>query len=204
MKKIFSILIIITLLLSINLFASSCAKPPEKSYIKESIAAESKTFSESVFTFKYPSNWKKIDDKKIDEIFKTSMRGGSPDNFEYIGGVYIGDSWKEDIGEAVFSIFVISDPASTGTISDEQYENVKNTYESQYGKRLISINQSTICDLPDIEIKTIGKSKETQSWGIYIIISGKTYMLDLRARKELYPDYEPIFIDIIDSLKISK
>lgn len=132
------------------------------------------------------------------------MRGGSPDNFEYIGGVYIGDLWKEDIGEAVFLIFVISDPAITGTISDEQYKNVKNTYESQYGKRILSIKQNTICDLPTIETKTIGKSNETQSWGIFIMISGKTYMLDLRARKELYPDYEPIFIDIIDSLEISK
>lgn len=99
---------------------------------------------------------------------------------------------------------MISDPASTGIISDEQYKNIKNTYESQCGRRLLSIKQNTICDLPAIETKTISKSNETQSWGIFIIISGKTYMLDLRAREELYPDYEPIFIDIIYSLEISK
>lgn len=58
---------------------------------------------------------------------------------------------------------MISDPAITGTISDEQYKNVKNTYESQYRKRLLSIKQNTICDLPAIEIKTINKSNETQS-----------------------------------------
>jgi len=69
-----------------------------------------------------------------------------------------------------------------------------------------TINRITICNLPAIEIKTIGKSDKTQNWGIFIVpeVSGRFYNLDLGTGRELYPDYEPIFIDNIDSLEISK
>ena len=178
----------------------------EKTYLEESLAAEPATFSENIFSFKYPSNWKRIDENLTDSIFETSMRGWPKENFDYIGGIYIGEKWKEAIGEAVFSLFVVSDPNFNGTITDEQYENVKKAYESEFGSRLLSIERSTVCELPAIEIKTIGKSDKTQNWGIFIVpeISGKFYMLDLRTTKELYEGYEPIFIDIIDSLEISK
>jgi hypothetical protein len=178
----------------------------EKSYLKDSLAAESAIFTENIFSFNYPSNWRIINEEVVDSIFETSMRGWPKENFEYIGGVYIGEKWEEAIGEAVFSLFVISDPNFNGTITDEQYENVKNAYESEFGNRLLYINRIAICDLPAIEMKTIGKSDKTQNWGIFIVpeVNGRFYNLDLRTGRELYPDYELIFIDIIDSLEISK
>jgi hypothetical protein len=178
----------------------------EVSFVEESLGVKFTTFSENIFSFGYPSNWRIIDEEVVDSVLETSMRGWPKENFEYIGGVYIGEKWEEAIGEAAFSLFVISDPNFNGTITDEQYENVKSAYESEFGNRLLDINKITICDLPAIEIKTIGKSDKTQNWGIFIVpeISGRFYNLDLRARKELYPDYEPIFIDIVGSLEISK
>ncbi len=180
--------------------------PVEVSFAEESLSAELTTFSENIFSFNYPSNWKTVNEGVVDSIFETSMRGWPKENFEYIGGVYIGEKWEEAIGEAAFSLFVVSDPNFEGTITDEQYENVKDAYKSEFGNRLLDISKITICDLPAIEIKTIGKSDKTQNWGIFIVpeVSGRYYNLDLRAKKDLYPDYEPIFIDIVSSLEISK
>ena len=176
----------------------------QKTYLEESQSAELASFSENIFSFNYPSNWKKVDEQTIDILFQTSMRGGSQSSFDYIGGVYVGDNWEEDIGEAVFVIYTFSDPSFGSTISDEQYQSTKNSFETQYGDRLLSIDKITFQDLSAAEIRSIGKSQKTQAWEIFIIDNGKGYMLGLRAKKELYSDYEPILIDIIDSLKISK
>jgi hypothetical protein len=219
MRKRYIIPIII-FLLSLS-FLLSCTLKPEteettaletskeedaqqKSYLEESLAAGPVSFSENIFAFDYPSNWKIIDEQAINQLFKTSMEGSTRDSFDYIGGVYLGENWSEDIGEAVFSIYTVSDSSFNGTISNEQYDSIKNNYESQFGERLLSLNKIKFNSLDAVEIKTIGRSEQTQSWSINTIAEGEAYMLDLRAKRELYDDYEPIFIKIINSFKISK
>ena len=161
-------------------------------------------FSEDIFSFDYPSNWKIIDDTAIDKLFNTSLKGGSKSDFDYIGGVYVGDFWEEDIGEAVLTIYIVSDPNFSSTMSEDQYNSIKSSYESQFGDRLLSIERVSLDGFDAVDIKTIGKSEQTQSWAINATGDGEAYMLDLRAKVNQYSGYEPIFQEIVDSFKISK
>lgn len=173
-------------------------------FLEESLQAEMESFSEDIFSFDYPSNWKIIDDTAIGELFETSLEGGSESDFDYIGGVYVGDLWEEDIGEAVFTIYIVSDSAFSSTMSDDQYNAVKSSYESQFGDRLLSIEKINLDGFDAVDVKTIGKSEKTQSWAINATGDGEAYMLDLRSKVNLYAGYEPIFQDIINSFRISK
>ena len=181
--------------------ANTAAK---SSLLEESLRAEMTSFSENTFSFDYPSNWKIIDDAAIDKLFNTSLKGGSKSDFDYIGGVYVGDFWEEDIGEAVFTIYIVSDSAFSSTMSEGQYNAIKSSYESQFGSRLLSIEKASIDGFDAVDIKTIGKSEQTQSWAINATGDGEAYMLDLRAEINQYAGYEPIFQDILNSFKISK
>ena len=176
----------------------------QSSFLEESLQAEMTGFSENIFSFDYPSNWKIIDDAAIDKLLNTSMQGASRNDFDYIGGVYVGDFWEEDIGEATFTIFIVSDPAFSSTMSDDQYNAIKSSYESQFGNRLLSIEKVSLDGFDAVDIKTIGKSEQTQSWAINATGDGEAYMLDLRAEINQYAGYEPIFQDILNSFKISK
>lgn len=130
------------------------------------------------------------------------MEGASKSDYAYIGGVYVGDSWAEDIGEAVFSITIIEDSFFNRTPSNDQYNTLKDNYESQFGDRLLSIAKTQIPGFLALEVKTIGKSKLTQSRTFYVFSEGKAYALDLRSKIELYDSYEPIFIDIMKTFQI--
>ena len=176
----------------------------QSSFIEESLQAEMTGFSENIFSFDYPSNWKIIDDTVIDKLLNTSMQGASRNDFDYIGGVYVGDFWEEDIGEAVFTIYLVSDSAFSSTMSEEQYNAVKSSYGSQFGSRLLSVKRVSLDGFDAVDIKTIGKSEQTQSWAINATGDGEAYMLDLRAEVNQYAGYEPIFQDILNSFKISK
>jgi len=176
----------------------------QSSFLEESLQAEMTGFSENIFSFDYPSNWKIIDDSAIDKLLNTSMQGASRNDFDYIGGVCVGDFWEEDIGEAVLTIYIVSDSAFSSTMSEEQYNSVKSSYESQFGSRLLSIEKVSLDGLDAVDVKTIGKSEKTQSWAINSTGDGEAYMLDLRAKVNQYSGYEPIFQDIVDSFKISK
>lgn len=187
-----------------KLTEESNVKNQDNFYLEESLAAELTSFSENIFMFDYPSNWKIINEDAIDILFQTSLKGGSRSSFDYIGGVYCGDKWSEDIGEAVFIIFIISDAAFSKTISEEQYNSVKESYESRFGDRLLSIDRIDFNGFESFEIKTIGKSLKTQSWAINATADGRAYMLDLRSKKELYKEYEPLFSAILDSFTISE
>ena len=176
----------------------------QSSFLEESLQAEMTGFSENIFSFDYPSNWKIIDDAAIDKLLNTSMQGASRIDFDYIGGVYVGDFWEEDIGDAVCTIYIVSDSAFSSTMSDDQYNAIKSSYESQFGNRLLSIEKVSLDGFDAVDIKTIGKSEQTQSWAINATGDGEAYMLDLRAEINQYAGYEPIFQDILNSFKISK
>ena len=176
----------------------------QSSSLEDSLQAEITGFSENIFSFDYPSNWKIIDDAAIDKLLNTSMKGASRNDFDYIGGVYVGNFWEEDIGEAVFTIYIVSDSAFSSTLSEEQYNAIKSSYESQFGNRLLSIEKVSFNGFDAVDIKTIGKSEQTQSWAINATGDGEAYMLDLRAEINQCSGYEPIFQDIVDSFKISK
>jgi hypothetical protein len=176
----------------------------QSSFLKESLQAEMTGFSDNIFSFDYPSNWKIIDDAAIDKLLNTSMQGASRNDFDYIGGVYVGDFWEEDIGEAMLTIYIVSDSAFSSTMTEDQYNAVKSSYESQFGDRLLSIEKVSLDGFDAVDIKTIGKSEQTQSWAINATGDGEVYMLDLRAEVNQYVGYEPIFQDIVNSFKISK
>ncbi len=174
------------------------------SYLDKSISVSKASFADNSFTFDYPSNWNIIDDDAIDYLFDTSLSGGSRSDFDYLGGVYVGDLWKEDIGEASFTIYVIDDPSFTAEVTDDRYQAVKNSYENQFGERLLGLEKTEFNGYEAFDIKTIGNSRMTQSRQIYIMTEGKVCVLTFMSRIELYEDYWVILADILDSFNIQE
>ena len=176
----------------------------EVSYIDESLSAGKASFAENIFTFNYPSNWSIIDSDDIDYLFDTSLSGGSRSSFDYLGGIYIGERWEEDIGESSFTVYIISDSSFAPQISDEQYQSVKNNYQSQFGDRLLGLEKTDFNGYEAFDIKTIGNSMMTQSWQKYVMSEGKVFVLTFMSRIELYEAYQVIFSDILDSFDIQE
>ena len=174
------------------------------SYIDESLSADKASFAENIFTFDYPSNWSIIENDDIDYLFDTSLAGGSISSFDYLGGVYVGERWEEDIGESSFTVYIISDSSFIPQITDDQYQSVKNSYENQFGDRLLGLEKTEFKGYEAFDIKTIGKSRKTQSWQKYVMSEGKVFVLTFMSRIELYEAYQVIFSDTFDSFDIQE
>jgi len=161
------------------------------------------TFEGDGFSFDYPSNWEVITEKEIDVLLDTSLKGMSPSGYDYIGGVYTGgvDGCR---GCAHIVVVSLKDPNLTGTLTDEQYGQVKANYENTMGPRLISIKRTEVSGMPGIEMVNIGRSKDTKLRAVIIIPPepGIAYSLNCLSHKDSYDDFEAIFSRAMESLRI--
>ncbi|GEM_PF-1717666 len=161
------------------------------------------TFEGDGFSFEYPSNWEVITEKEIDVLLDTSLKGMSPGGYDYIGGVYTGgvDGCR---GCAHIVVVSLKDPNLTGTLTDEQYEQVKASYENTMGSRFISIKRTEVSGLPGVEVVNLGRSKETKLRGVIIVPPepGIAYSLNCLSHKDSFDDFEAIFSRAIESLRI--
>jgi len=155
------------------------------------------------FSFEYPSNWEVMTEKEVEVLLDTSLKGMSPGGYDYIGGVYTGgvDGCR---GCAHIVVVSLKDPNLTGTLTDEQYEQVKASYENTMGPRLISIKRTEVSGMPGIEVVNIGRSKDTKLRGVIIIPPepGMAYSLSCLSHKDSFDDFEAIFSRAIESLRI--
>ena len=163
------------------------------------------TFEGDIFSFEYPSNWEVITEKEIDVLLDTSLKGMSPGGYDYIGGVYTGgvDGCR---GCAHIVVVLLKDPNLTGTLTDEQYEQVKASYENTMGPRLISIKRTEMDGMPGIEVVNIGRSKDTKLRGVIIVPPepGIAYSLNCLSHKDSFDDFEDLFARAIETLHIAR
>jgi len=161
------------------------------------------TFEGDIFSFEYPSNWEVITEKEIDVLLDTSLKGLSPGGYDYIGGVYTGgvDGCR---GCAHIVVLLLKDPNLTGTLTDEQYEQVKASYVNTMGPRLISIERTEVSGMPAVEVVNIGRSKDTRLRGVIIVPPkpGMAYSLSCLSHKDSFDDWEAIFSRAMESLRI--
>jgi len=161
------------------------------------------TFEGNIFSFEYPSNWEVITEKEIDVLLDTSLKGMSPGGYDYIGGVYTGDV-DGCRGCAHIVVVSLKDPNLTGTLTDEQYEQVKASYENTMGPRLISIERTEVSGMPGVEVVNIGRSKDTKLRGVIIVPPepGIAYSLSCLSHEDSFDDFEAIFSRALESLRI--
>ena len=178
---------------------------PEGATATLAVTAAPTTFVENIFSFEYPSNWDRITEKEIDTLLKTSLKGLKPGRYDYIGGVYTGGV-GDCRGCAQIVIVVIKDPSLTGTLTDEQYEQVKEAAEKQMGSRLISHHKTELSSMPAAESIHIGASRLTKLWELIIVPSepGVAYLFSCSSHKDLYADCEEVFKRAIESLRIGE
>jgi tetratricopeptide (TPR) repeat protein len=169
------------------------------------ITAAPTTFAEGIFSFEYPSNWDRITEEEIDALLESSLKGLRPGGYDYIGGVYTGGV-SDCRGCAQIVIVVTKDPSLTGSLTDEQYEQVKEAAEQQMGSRLISHRKTEISAMPAAEYIHVGASRLTKLWELIIVPPepGVAYLFSCSSHKDSYADFEEIFERAIESLRIEK
>ena len=163
------------------------------------------TFTADIFSFEYPSNWEVITDEEIDTLLETSLKGLRSDAYEYIGGVYFGGVGNcRDCAQIV--IVVLKDPSLTGTLTDEQYEQVREAAEEQMGARLISHRKTEVSAMPAAESVHIGASRQAKLWELIIVPPepGVAYLFSCSSHDDSYADFEGVFERAIESLRIGE
>jgi len=162
------------------------------------------TFEGDIFSFEYPSNWEVITEKEIDVLLDSSLKGLSPEGYDYIGGVYTGgvDGCR---GCAHIVVVLLKDPNLTGTLTDEQYEQVKASYEDTMGPRLISIERTEVSGMPGVEVVNLGRSGDTKLRGVIIVPPepGMAYSLSCLSHKDSFDDFEEVFARAIETLHLA-
>jgi len=98
----------------------------------------------------------------------------------------------------------LKDPNLTGTLTDEQYEQVKASYKETMGPRLISIERTEVSGMPGVEVVNIGTSEDTKLRGVIIVPPepGIAYSVSCLSHKDSYDDFEAIFSRALESLRI--
>lgn len=163
------------------------------------------TFTDNLFSFEYPSDWKVITDDEVDTLLETSLKGLRSDAYDYIGGVYIGG-----VGNcrncAQIVIVGLKDPSLTGTLTDEQYERVREAAEEQMGARLISHRKTEVSGMPASESVYIGASRQAKLWELIIVPPepGVAYLFSCSSHIDSYADFEPVFERAMESLRIGE
>jgi hypothetical protein len=193
------------LCVGMGMWSSRMREGQEEAKATAAVTAAPTTFADNIFSFEYPSNWDRMAEEDIDTLLQTSLKGLRPGSYDYIGGVYTGGV-GECRGCAQIVIVVMKDPALTGTLTDEQYERVRETAEEQMGSRLISHRKIEVSSMPAAESVHIGKSRQTKIWELIIVPPepGVAYLFSCSSHKDSYADLEPVFERAIESLRIGE
>lgn len=193
------------LCIGMGILSSQTRKQAEGATATVAVTAVPTTFAENIFSFEYPSNWKKITQKEISTLFETSLKGMKVGGYDYIGGIYTGGV-GDCRGCAQIVIVVVKNPSLTGTLTDEQYEQAKEATEKQMGSRLISYSKTEVSSMPATESVHIGASRQSKLWELIIVPPepGVAYLFSCSSHKDSYDDFEEVFARAIKSLRIGE
>jgi hypothetical protein len=152
------------------------------------------SFEEDIFAFEYPSDWEQITEDEVDELLKTSLKGLTPDAYSYIGGVYTGGIGDCE-GCAQIVLIAMKDPSLTGTLTDEEYQRVREAAEDKMGARLLDHHKAEICSLPAAESVHLGASGDTKLRDVIVVPPepGVAYMVSCCAQEDSYDAFEAVF-----------
>lgn len=159
------------------------------------------SFQGDIFSFEYPSNWKRISESEVDAA-RALCLGTAAEDFDYLGGVYTGNLLTgENLGLA--GVGVIADPTLPRTLTDAQFSQLKAAYERQVGSGVASIEQVEVNSLPGVELQVV------QSGNRYLLLlmfsgeRGKAYTFFCAASEAQFDDYVLVFERARSTLRIS-
>jgi len=161
-------------------------------------------FQEDRFSFEYPSNWQKITTTDIQTLLRTSLKGMQKNQYEYIGGVYTsGLDNCPSCGQIV--VIVLKDPILPGSLSEEQFNQIRAESVEKMGDRLISIDKTDFGSMPAYELVHIGASRKTKLWELTVFPPepGMVFVFSCSANINSYSEYANVFQRTMETLTIN-
>jgi nucleoid-associated protein YgaU len=160
-------------------------------------------FHGNVFWFSYPAGWWEMTPAEVNVLLKTSLKGMTPGQYSYIGGVYSEglDNCKTC---AQVVVMVAGDPTLTGRLSDQQYQALSAANEQALGARLLSQGRTEVASLPAVEFTHLSPGGDLKVWE-YLIVPpepGVAYRLICSSQVQAFAGFEPVFRQAIDTLYI--
>ncbi|MBN1401453.1 MAG: LysM peptidoglycan-binding domain-containing protein [Anaerolineae bacterium] len=161
-------------------------------------------FQEEIFSFEYPSDWRRIGQEETETLLKTALKGAQPEQLAYVGGVYTGgvENAKDC---AMVVLLIVKNAAFPGGLTDEQYQQAEQAARRQMGTRLVSYRQMNIGSIPAVESVHVGASRLSQLRDVTIFPAepGVVYMVSCSSHKDCYDDYAAVFERVVSSLSIA-
>ena len=162
-------------------------------------------FRQNVFAFSYPGDWWEITPAEVGVLLNTSLKGMKASQYSYIGGVF-NEGLDNCKGCAQIVLVVATDPALTGTLTDEQYQDIRAASQKSMGARLLSHNKITLAGMPAVESIHLGLSGRSKLWE-YIIVPpqpGVAYLLSCSSHPDSFTQFEPAFRQAVNTLRIGE
>jgi LysM repeat protein len=160
------------------------------------------TFRDDVFSFEYPSNWKRMSESEVNAARAMLSLGGAAGDFEYVGGVYTGDLITgRDLGLVAVTVIKVS--GLPGTLTDAQFSQLKATYERQIGSDLLSIEKTQVGSMSGVELEVLQSGMRNLLLLIFSGEQGRAYMFFCAASEGKFDDHLAVFESARSTLRIS-
>ena len=175
--------------------------------------AEPSLFEGEGFSFLYPSNWQTMTEDDIDKLWETELRGEingfSQQDVIWQSGIFVGYVDPSNHPDSA-NIFVLTARVAglPGPMLeadfDNAFNNVKASFESGLGDRLLSIQKRMIGDFQAIEVEGLGRSRNQILQSIFIFAKADhLYYISCGVSEGSRDLFKPVFDEAIASLKVS-
>jgi hypothetical protein len=175
--------------------------------------AELSPFKGDGFSFLYPSDWRRMTEVNINELWKSELRGQisgfSRQNVIWNGGVFTGYIDPSNHPDSA-NIFVLKAKVAglPGPMSEADFDrvlaNIKASFERGLGERLLFIQKRKVGEFQAIELEGLGKSRRQILRSVFIFArADHMYFVNCGASKDSYDSFAPVFEQAIASLKVS-
>ncbi len=176
-------------------------------------AGEPCLFEGGGFSFLYPSSWQTMTEDDIDKLWETELRGEisgfSQQDIIWQSGVFVGHVDPSNHPDSA-NIFVLTARVAglPGPMPeadfDNAFNNVKASFESGLGDRLLSIQKRMIGELQVIEVEGLGESRRQVLRSIFIFAKADhLYYISCGVNEGSRDSFKPVFDEAIASLKVS-
>jgi hypothetical protein len=161
------------------------------------------TFAENVFSFEVPSDWNTMSEEDTVALLETALEGYSWQGHDYAGGVY-SQGTDSCPGCAQIVVAVVRMQGMTGSLTTEQYQDIREAAQQQMGSRLVSQHRTEVGSLPAVESTYLDAERLARVRTLVIIPDepGVVYLVTCCAHKDAFADFEAVFERALGSLEI--
>ncbi len=157
------------------------------------------TFRGDIFSFEYPSSWKRISEGEADAARKMLSLGGAA---KYVDGVYTGGLFTGR-GLGLIVVMVIEDPRLPGTLTDAHFSQLKAAYEREMGSGLLSMEEAQMGSMSGVELELLQSGMRIWLLLVFSGEEGRAYEFGCAASEGSFDDHLPVFERARSTLRIA-